>query len=143
LPDGMFYKVDRSSMATSLEVRVPYLDNDVVDYALSLPLKLKSTNRFTQKAPLKNLLEKLAPHYNLNLPKKGFNLPINNWMHTFWKEQIINSFNKNDLINLGLDYTYCKELISNFHKNKSNDTEVWYYFNLLLWYRSSKEKIEA
>ena len=63
---------DRSSMATSLEVRVPYLDNKVLEYALQLDLRKKSNSLFKNKAPLKELLIKLAPQYNANKPKKGF-----------------------------------------------------------------------
>src|SRR5690606_19651004 len=97
------YKVDRSSMAASLEVRVPYLDNIVVDYALRLPLGDKSNSTFTHKAPLKKLLQQLAPHYQVTKPKKGFNFPLDKWLSTAWKEKTIGLVNSENLRSIGLN----------------------------------------
>ena len=84
----MLYKVDRASMASSLEVRVPYLDNEVIDYALAMPLSEKSNGKFKTKAPLKELLQQLAPHYSLYQQKKGFNFPLRDWLKNNWRDLV-------------------------------------------------------
>lgn len=134
LSDAMLYKVDRSSMATSLEVRVPYLDNNVLEYALKLNLNAKSNSAFRNKAVLKNLLQKLAPHYNVNQPKKGFSFPLKKWLLGNWRNQVNDIVTKDMLISLGLESGYFLRVIDNFFKNDDNSSvEVWYLFNLALW----------
>ena len=139
LADAMLYKVDRASMAASLEVRVPYLDNDVVDYALTLPLRLKSTDQYKNKAPLKQILNKLAPHYNVNKPKKGFNFPHSEWVRSRWKDKILSTITKESLNEVGLDAAPILHILDqHYHKSKNHTIEVWYIFNLILWHNKFK-----
>ena len=142
LADAMLYKVDRSSMASSLEVRVPYLDNEMLEYALLLPLKEKSNPAFQHKAPLKELLRNLAPHYEINKPKKGFSFPLQKWLKENWKDLVLETVNKNDLEDTGIDAAPYLKLVSDFYKSRNNYfTDVWYIFNLALWIRK-KRRIE-
>ncbi len=141
LADAMFYKVDRSSMASSLEVRVPYLDNHIVNYALTMPLSCKSTLEYGSKAPLKELLHKLAPHYNLNKPKKGFNFPLTQWLRNEWKEMTLDTITKNNIEELGLPSAQFMWVMKQFYDKKVNCTnEVWYLLNLILWHKKFKKQ---
>ncbi|HEY5588583.1 MAG TPA: asparagine synthase (glutamine-hydrolyzing) [Candidatus Paceibacterota bacterium] len=140
LPDCMFYKVDRSSMGASLEVRVPYLDNDIIDYGLSLNLKEKTTSRFPNKAPLNEMLSKLAPHYNINLPKKGFSLPLREWISSDWKELTYSFITKDKLQSLGFPKSYYKLLDNHYEKGIDNSIELWHLLNLMIWV-DNKNKI--
>lgn len=134
LADAMLYKVDRSSMATSLEVRVPYLDNSVLEYALQLDLHKKSNRQFRNKAVLKELLLKLAPHYNVNRPKKGFSFPLKKWLRENWRDQVRELVNDNMLISCGLEPKTFRLIVDHFYeKNTNSAVEVWYLFNLALW----------
>jgi asparagine synthase (glutamine-hydrolysing) len=134
LADAMLYKVDRSSMATSLEVRVPYLDNKVLDFALQLNFDQKSNTLYRNKAALKNLLKKLAPQYNTNKPKKGFSFPLKKWLKENWRDQVNDTVNAHTLVEVGLDPKYFLSVIRNFYENHTNSSvEVWYLFNLALW----------
>lgn len=134
LSDAMLYKVDRSSMATSLEVRVPYLDNRVLEYALHLGLDKKSNPRFRNKAILKELLVKLAPHYDVHRPKKGFSFPLKKWLKENWREQVQDLVNSRVLLELGLEPKEFIPVITNFYEKDANSSiEVWYLFNLALW----------
>jgi asparagine synthase (glutamine-hydrolysing) len=143
LPDAMLYKVDRSSMASSLEVRVPYLDNDVIDFALKLPFNFKSNSRFKNKAILKELLVSLAPHYNIDLPKKGFGFPLEHWMRNQWKDKILSTTTKESLIELGLEPKPYIQLVNDFYYNNGRHyTDVWYLFNLALWLEQFKTEIK-
>lgn len=91
LPDGILTKVDRASMAVSLEVRCPLLDHRVVEYAWSLPLSLKCANG-QPKWILKSLLFDLVPRALLDRPKKGFSIPLAEWLRgplRPWAEQLL------------------------------------------------------
>ena len=134
LSDAMLYKVDRSSMATSLEVRVPYLDNKVLEYALRSGLNTKSNSEFRNKAVLKNLLQKLAPHYDVTKPKKGFSFPLKKWLLGNWREQVNDIVSADMLRGLGLEPAYFLRVMNNFFtKSDNSSVEVWYLFNLALW----------
>jgi asparagine synthase (glutamine-hydrolysing) len=76
---GVIQKVDRASMASSLEVRAPLLDNDVVDFALALPSSDK-LKRFQTKAILKEAARGLIPDEIIDRKKKGFGMPVAAWL---------------------------------------------------------------
>jgi asparagine synthase (glutamine-hydrolysing) len=81
LADGLLTRVDRASMAHSLEVRPPLLDHRVVEFALRLhPDLLRSTDGGPGKLILRNLMEPRLPPGHLDGPKGGFNLPIRRWI---------------------------------------------------------------
>jgi len=81
LQDGVLVKVDRASMASALEVRVPYLDNDIVHFAHQLPADRKLLG-----ADFKHLLKRYArgrlPAAVLARPKKGFGAPLGKWFRS-------------------------------------------------------------
>lgn len=81
LPDNLLEYSDKTSMAWALELRVPYLDPRVVELAFSIPFDLK-LNRAGSKVILRRAFTDLIPTENLHAPKKGFNVPLGNWMRT-------------------------------------------------------------
>ena len=84
LVDNILTKVDRMSMAVSLEARVPFLDPDVVDLAFQIPESLK-TNANTTKIILKKVAAKHVPQECIYRPKEGFSIPIKNWLNNEFK----------------------------------------------------------
>lgn len=78
LPSDILTKVDRASMAVSLETRAPFLDHRVAQFAWSLPVEYKTSARDT-KIILKNLLSRHVPEHLFRRPKSGFALPIGQW----------------------------------------------------------------
>lgn len=78
LPNQMLHKVDSASMYNSLEVRVPFLDTDVVEYALGLPTSYKM-NRSSRKRVLKKGFENMLPEEILTREKQGFDMPVGEW----------------------------------------------------------------
>src|SRR5207248_4369494 len=80
LADGILTKVDRASMAHSLEVRVPLLDHRVVEYAWRLPPTLKYGRRSENKRLLRGLLYRYVQRELVDRPKKGFSSPIALWL---------------------------------------------------------------
>jgi asparagine synthase (glutamine-hydrolysing) len=81
LPDDILVKVDRATMASSIEARCPYLDPDLVAYAASIPANLKM-RFFNTKYILKKSLQALLPQFILDKPKSGFNAPAGAWMNS-------------------------------------------------------------
>ena len=88
LPDGMLTKVDRASMAASLEIRVPLLDHRVVEYTSALPDNLKYRNG-TGKYLLKNLLARYLPRELFERPKMGFSVPVDRWFRKDLRELLL------------------------------------------------------
>ncbi|HKZ81518.1 MAG TPA: asparagine synthase (glutamine-hydrolyzing) [Pyrinomonadaceae bacterium] len=78
LPNDLLVKVDIATMAVSLEARSPFLDHHVIEFAASLPEKLKLRG-LTSKYLLKRILKKILPAENLKRRKMGFGVPIGHW----------------------------------------------------------------
>jgi asparagine synthase (glutamine-hydrolysing) len=79
LPDDILAKVDRMSMAVSLESRVPYLDKEMVELAFRVPDHLKIRNG-TSKWILKRIAERYIPKRAVYRPKEGFSVPLKHWI---------------------------------------------------------------
>jgi asparagine synthase (glutamine-hydrolysing) len=88
LPGDILTKVDRASMANSLELRAPFLDQELSDWAFSLPDGLKLERGAGGKAVLKKAMEDFLPHDLLYRPKKGFTIPVAEWFRGPLKEEI-------------------------------------------------------
>src|SRR5436190_22672144 len=81
LPELLLMRVDKITMATSVEARVPYLDHHLVEYAMGLPSELKVSGK-TGKHILKKALESILPHDLLYSKKRGFGAPIREWFRS-------------------------------------------------------------
>jgi asparagine synthase (glutamine-hydrolysing) len=79
LPDDLLVKADRMSMAASLEVRVPFVDHRIVEFAAGLPADLK-VHRLTTKYILKRAMAGTVPDRILGGKKRGFNVPLASWL---------------------------------------------------------------
>ena len=126
LSDDILCKVDRASMFNSLEVRCPFLDKEVVKIANQIPNGMKIKNK-SGKFILKEILKKYVPEHLTNRPKKGFAIPLGNWLkHPLreWSEELLstNKLKEQNYVNYKLVQT-----LWNDHKNNNvdNSSKLW------------------
>ena len=143
LNNDMLTKVDMMSMANSLEVRVPFLDHDLVNLVFSLPdsYKIDKTQR---KKILKDTFKNLLPPELYHRPKQGFEVPLLSWFRSELKETILNKWLENEFIrDQGV---FNPEVINNLKKKlfSSNPHEIhaqiWSLVVFQHWYEGFHEK---
>lgn len=79
LPSDILCKVDRATMSTGLEARVPFLDNEVARFAWAMPVETK-LHRGIAKRPLRQVLKQYVPEALFERPKTGFGIPVGDWL---------------------------------------------------------------
>jgi len=131
--------VDRLSMAHSLEVRSPFLDYRIVEFASQIPSHLK-INGIINKYILKKSATKYLYDEIINRQKEGFVLPVYKWIEDEYFDEVYTTILNSGIINaLGLDIKYIRNLLTDFKSQKKQHAKVWSLFTLALWYEGTYE----
>ena len=133
LPDDLLVKVDRASMKYSLETRVPYLDNNLCKYMSQLPSEFKT--RHGHKYILKTFLKNYYPAEFFDRPKKGFSVPMKNWLRKDLRHLIHDYLNEKTCEETGLfNYNFINQLIKRFDSGDDYLSQrLWLLLNLNIW----------
>jgi asparagine synthase (glutamine-hydrolysing) len=135
LPELLLMRVDKITMATSVEARVPFLDHHLVEYAMSLPRSLKVEGT-SGKHILKRSLEEILPRDLLYSRKRGFGAPVREWFRNalgdWFDSHLMNStMRRRDF----LDYEFVGQLLEQHRQGKQDwGFHLWTLLNLSLWY---------
>ncbi len=140
LIDDILVKVDRASMACSLEMRAPLIDHRIVEAAFQMPMQVK-WNRGKGKRILRDLLKKYLPSYDFSKPKKGFWLPIERWIDVEFKDVIHDMLSSSYLSRQGIFQTkFINNLLKDHYSGKHRHTgRIWNLLIFQLWFRHSSE----
>jgi len=134
LPGDILTKVDIASMANSLEVRSPFMDHKIVEFAASLKMKFKQ-NGNTRKRILQDTYRKLIPKELQNRTKMGFGVPIAQWLRTDWKDITRERLLDGIAINSGYFNRKSIEYMINEHCSSNSDYSynLWSMLIFELW----------
>ncbi len=136
LPDNLLERGDRMSMAASLELRPPFLDRQVVEYAFQLPSSLKLRERKT-KWLVKQVAMRYLPHRIVNRRKVGFRVPLDAWfrdgLETFAWDTLTS---QTSLTGTLMDRVAVRKLLERHRKRRSNEEmRIWALLCLEVWHR--------
>jgi asparagine synthase (glutamine-hydrolysing) len=134
LPDDILYKTDRMSMAHSLEVRPPFLDHRIVEFARSLPQNLKIRG-FKQKFILKELMRGKLPDFVLDRKKSGFDIPTHEWFRGPLRTLLMDTLTPQAIDATGVfDSRAIHSLIRDHMERRINvGYHLWGLLTLFLW----------
>lgn len=135
-------KVDRASMASSVEVRSPFLDYRIIEFARTLPLQYRYNNGVTKKI-VRDILSEYIPEKVFNQPKKGFAIPLGDWIRNELKKEIVENLNDEFLFSVpNLDIQKFKKQMSLHMENKYDYSfSIWKLFVLSMWYKEFNLKL--
>jgi len=139
LPDDILYKTDRMSMAHSLEVRPPFLDHRIVEFAASLPERFK-IRRWQQKFLLKELMRGKLPPAVIARKKTGFDIPAHDWFRGALRELLLDTLTPDAVEATGIfDARAIASLIRDHMERRINvGYHLWGLLTLFLWMRRWK-----
>lgn len=143
LPNTFLEKVDKSTMAASIEVRVPLLDNELVEYVMALPSAVKVKDG-QKKWLLRKALRGVVPDNILDGPKTGFGVPYENWLrkplYTMMNDRFRTEYIKSSNL---FDYNKLDRIVKEHKDGKINHGfSLWKLMNLCIWIEKNKIVLE-
>jgi asparagine synthase (glutamine-hydrolysing) len=136
LPDDILVKVDRASMAVSLEARAPFLDHELIEFAWSLPRSWK-VNAEGGKLILRDVLYRLVPRALVDRPKTGFGVPLADWLRNDLREWMCDLVNRPAIEQHGLfRWAPIERAMKEHLSGRSNQAyRLWTVLMFQAWYR--------
>lgn len=143
LPGDILTKVDRMSMAVSLEGRAPLLDHKLIEFVTRIPSSLKLTGLET-KHIMKTAVKDLVPAEILNRPKQGFGVPIQEWINQQLRSRIRETLSESRTRQRGyVDSRYVDVLLDEHERGRRDHSMgLWALVMLELWHRQFVDSTE-
>ena len=134
LPDDILHKCDRMSMAHSLEVRPPFLDHRVVEFAAKLPQNMKIRGS-KLKFVLRELMKDRLPESVLSRRKEGFDIPVHHWLRTVLRPLLLDTLNERAVRETGIfSWPAVQEAVQAHLERRANlGYHLWGLLILFLW----------
>lgn len=134
LPDDILHKCDRMSMAHSLEVRPPFLDHRLVEFAATLPQNLKIRGG-KLKFVLRELMKDRLPAAVLSRPKEGFDIPVHHWLRTVLRPLLLDTLNERTVNATGIFSwpAIDRTIRAHLEKRANLGYHLWGLLILFLW----------
>ena len=133
LTNDMLVKVDRASMANSLEGREPLLDHHLYEYMASIPSSQKMKGN-TLKYLLKNITHKYIPKEMMERPKMGFGIPIGTWLRSDLRYIVEDCFDEATIKKYGiLDCDYTQKLVTSLLNSPPQNNLLWLLVSFQMW----------
>ncbi len=135
LAELLLMRVDKMTMATSVEARVPFLDRELVEFALALPMEMKVRDG-VGKWLLKHTVEGLLPSEIVYRPKQGFGAPVAEWFRGELGTRAQREIRESSLAERGLlDYGRVDELWAAHRAGRANwSFQLWNLYNVSAWH---------
>lgn len=135
-------KVDRASMAFSLEARAPLMDYRIIEFSRSLDTNFKYSYK-SQKRILKDILYQYVPKELFNRPKSGFTMPFREWFKSDLKEYVLDNLSMSELQKIpGINVLRTQEIIQEHMSGKWNRyPQIWKLLVLSQWLKKQNETI--
>jgi asparagine synthase (glutamine-hydrolysing) len=134
LPDDILYKCDRMSMAHSLEVRPPFLDHRIVEFAARLPESMKIRGG-KLKFILRDLMKDRLPRSVTRRKKEGFDIPVHHWLRTVLRPLLVETLNEQAVRSSGVfSWEAVRCAIDDHLERRANlGYHLWGLLVLFLW----------
>jgi asparagine synthase (glutamine-hydrolysing) len=143
LTDDILTKVDIASMAHSLEVRCPFVDQDLMVFAASLPGSVKLRG-LKGKSILREVAKELLPDKILNRPKQGFGLPVDRWMREDLAPMSRDVLLDKTARERGLfEPKAIEALLAQHQRGEPRGDQIWALMILELWYREFIDRVRS
>ncbi|MCH2223354.1 MAG: asparagine synthase (glutamine-hydrolyzing) [Crocinitomicaceae bacterium] len=135
LVDDILQKVDRSTMAVSLEGREPFLDHRIIEFAARLPNHFKY-HEGVKKRILRDIVHKYIPEKLMDRPKMGFAIPIAKWLNTDLKPYVEEYISQKKIDEQGIfEWSEIDKIKKAFFGGKKEyDVKIWYILMFQMWY---------
>ncbi len=136
LVQDILVKADRMSMAHSLELRVPFLDREMLKVALSIPSKYRVSKDLT-KIALRGAARKQVPEKQASMPKRGFPVPLNDWLKQDKYYNMVMEKFTGDVAKEFFNIDYIVGLLENHRDGKAHNMKrIWTIYSFIVWYEN-------
>lgn len=137
LPELLLMRVDKITMAHSIEARVPFLDYRLVEFTLNLPDTIRIADGTTTKVLLKRAAERILPHHIVYRKKQGFAAPIDEWMRTVWYDYARQTILDSYFVRSGIFSRFAVQHLFYLLRSKQRrlGKSIYTLLNLALWHR--------